>query len=697
MIVYTFYVLNLLLLLSCVLALRLGADEQRLSLSLVQVLLGLLLLAGEYAYLFFHLETDVVPMVLFSESAFALLWFIMAHRLSRMSETMAQESRLIILTQCIGALVLAVAGFCGICRPVMQTFDGYLLSTHYYGPVYFYSIVLLISMLAAAWRLEVFWRSLASSRRWEYKFLVVGAYLVCGALGWAASYRLTYQRFISDHFLLLALLLLLAWLLMCYAVGRHRLLNRKMFISRKVVYAIVAPSVFATYLCLLGIISLVMRTFELPLYFVLRWLFVAMGLIAIGLFVCSGKLRRRIHFFISTHFYINKYEYRDEWLSLSRRLQGALSEADVVHAMHQVLAESLYATHLIIWLENTNIGYKPFDHPESNAGRKGAILPDDDPLVIYLKTHPYFYIKEKEPDQTWKRTMEQKADFLIDLNLVLISSLFIGDQLVGFIGLGPEFTGGHYGSDDFDLLAALGTQAASAILAVQMAEKLAHARERRAWDKLSTFVLHDIKNAASMLSLVRENASEHINNPEFQKDMLETVDDALARMGKIQERLSMLKEKISPELKELELTHYIKNFCSKLEKKLGKMEIKLNCREKILALTDHDLLSRILENLLLNAFEAGKGNRLTQINIQENNDHDQVLIEITDNGPGIPENMLPDTLFEPFATTKPRGTGIGLWQVKQLVTRLKGTISAENSEEGGARFVIRLPLSKDVE
>jgi signal transduction histidine kinase len=88
---------------------------------------------------------------------------------------------------------------------------------------------------------------------------------------------------------------------------------------------------------------------------------------------------------------------------------------------------------------------------------------------------------------------------------------------------------------------------------------------------------------------------------------------------------------------------------------------------------------------------------LTQINIQENNDHDQVLIEITDNGPGIPENMLPDTLFEPFATTKPRGTGIGLWQVKQLVTRLKGTISAENSEEGGARFVIRLPLSKDVE
>jgi putative PEP-CTERM system histidine kinase len=289
--------------------------------------------------------------------------------------------------------------------------------------------------------------------------------------------------------------------------------------------------------------------------------------------------------------------------------------------------------------------------------------------------------------------MEQKATFLGDLNLVLISSLFIGDRLVGFIGLGPEFTGGHYGSDDFDLLAAIGTQAAFAILAVQMAEKLAHARERRAWDKLSTFVLHDIKNAASMLSLVRENASEHINNPEFQRDMLESIDDALVRMGKVQERLSLLKEKISPKLKELELTHFTKDFCSKMEKKLGKMKIKLNCREKILVLTDPDLLSRILENLLINAFEAGKENRSAQINVQENRDLDQAIIEIIDNGPGIPENMLPSKLFEPFATTKPRGTGIGLWQVKQLVTRLKGTISADNTAAGGARFIIRLPLA----
>jgi signal transduction histidine kinase len=72
------------------------------------------------------------------------------------------------------------------------------------------------------------------------------------------------------------------------------------------------------------------------------------------------------------------------------------------------------------------------------------------------------------------------------------------------------------------------------------------------------------------------------------------------------------------------------------------------------------------------------------------------IIEIIDNGPGIPKELLPDALFEPFKTSKPKGSGIGLWQVRRLVTSLRGSISAENIAEGGARFVVRLPLSTGV-
>jgi putative PEP-CTERM system histidine kinase len=260
------------------------------------------------------------------------------------------------------------------------------------------------------------------------------------------------------------------------------------------------------------------------------------------------------------------------------------------------------------------------------------------------------------------------------------------------IGLGPEFTGGRYGHDDFDLLTALGTQAASALLAVRMSEKLAHARERRAWNKLSAFVLHDVKNAATMLSLASENAADHIQNPEFQQDMLEAVNDALGRMTKVQERLSMLKGEVAPEWQDLELSRFLEDHSAQLGKKLGAMNIALDCRTSIRLKSDPKLLSRILENLLLNALEAGGDGQAVRINASRDDDQGQAVIEITDNGSGIAADLLPDALFEPFKTTKPKGTGIGLWQVRHLVTSLKGTISAENVSEGGARFVLRLPL-----
>ncbi len=653
------------------------------------------LLAAEYIFLSYHLEPHVVPLLLISETIFAFLWFVMAYRLGRVTVTPAQESRQTLLIQIlIGAVVIALIGYCLVYPPAIRIriADQSLVFNHN-GSVYFYAIFLLISVLAMAWRLERFWRTLEPARRWEYKFLVVGGYLICGTFAWATSYRLTFLRLASDHFMLTAALVLVAWSFMGYAVARHRLLNRKMFISRKIVYSFVAPSIFAGYLFALGVVSLIMRTFGLTLPFVLGWLFLALGLVAIGLFAFSGKLRRRVQFFISTHFYVNKYEYRDEWLALSGHLQGALTEDDVIKALRQVLSESLYTTNLIIWLGDTGHGYRIVSSDGNPDGREiaNAFSPDD-PLVRFLRTHPYFDVNEKEPDGEWKTVAERKEGFLTDLNLVLTAPLFIGDQLVGLIGLGPEFTGGRYGHDDFDLLTALGTQAASALLAVRMSEKLAHARELRAWDKLSAFVLHDVKNAATMLSLASKNAADHIQKPEFQQDMLEAVNDALKRMAKVQDRLSMLKDEIAPVWQDMELRQFLEDHCAQLGKKLEAMNIALDCRTSIRVNSDPKLLFPVLENLLLNALEAGGGGRVVRIKASRDDGQGQAIIEITDSGRGIAVNLLPDALFQPFKTTKSKGTGIGLWQVHRLVTSLKGTISAENVERGGARFVIRLPL-----
>jgi len=98
--------------------------------------------------------------------------------------------------------------------------------------------------------------------------------------------------------------------------------------------------------------------------------------------------------------------------------------------------------------------------------------------VDFIETHDHFYLREKETDQSWWQVLKDRGDFLRSLNLELLFPLAIGGRLLGLIGLGPEFTGGEYGHDDFDLLTALGSQAASVLLAARMAEELAHVREQ---------------------------------------------------------------------------------------------------------------------------------------------------------------------------------------------------------------------------
>ena len=107
---------------------------------------------------------------------------------------------------------------------------------------------------------------------------------------------------------------------------------------------------------------------------------------------------------------------------------------------------------------------------------------------------------------------------------------------------------------------------------------MAYAREQQAWNRLSAFVLHDIKNAATMLSLLKENAPEHIHEPEFQQDLLETVDDALRRMGRVEQHLKTLKDEITPERQDLELGPFLQDCGRRMETKMPSMEITIEHR-----------------------------------------------------------------------------------------------------------------------
>lgn len=690
MVLSFFYLLNFLLLFSGVLVVSIETNQRRFSLGILQVIAGLPLLAGEYLYLIYHLQLEVVQLLLFSEIVFSLMWLSMSMHLSRAVNNVEPLSKLWQILEIVcGVLVSVVALYFLTGYEVIGVFAS-SISFYLYNPVFFSAVFILLAMLYAGWRLEEFYRGLGGGQRREYNLFMVGSCLAAGTLIWSCSYRLTYLALAPKHLLLISLLLFFAWMLILYAVVHHRLLARKSFISRKVVYSFVVPAILSVYLFGFGVITMVMKGFGVEMAFVFKWLLLVLGFVVALLFAFSPTLRRHAHFFISTHFYASKYEYRDEWLALSTELQGARSEIEVVRALRKVLADCLYASEIFIWLGDFARGYQLVacsEHQMRESGEK-VIVPYNK-LVMYLTAHPYFYMADQEPDEEWREVVGSEDNFLLPLGLSLVVPLSIGRRLVGFVGLSSEFTGGHYGHDDFDLLTALCGQTASNVLAARIGEKLAQTREEQAWSRLSAFVLHDIKNAATMLSLLQENAPAHIHEPEFQEDMLELVDDALKRMGRIEQQLTALHQNVVPKTEVFELNDFLHNCTQRMLNKLGTMKIRNRCQGDIMISSDKSLFTSIIENIFINAFEAGE---VTLVDLETSvSPGERILVKVSDNGPGIAKDLLPDGLFQPFKTNKEGGSGIGLWQVKRLVSTLGGTIEAGNNPEGGAFFLMRFP------
>jgi signal transduction histidine kinase len=114
---------------------------------------------------------------------------------------------------------------------------------------------------------------------------------------------------------------------------------------------------------------------------------------------------------------------------------------------------------------------------------------------------------------------------------------------------------------------------------------------------------------------------------------------------------------------------------------------------------DSGRLRQLLHNLLKNSLEAVRDvpdARITvATRIVDEGGMQQVELCVDDNGPGIEPGVL-ENIFEPYVSTKPRGSGLGMAIVKKIVEEHNGTISVGTSEDGGAQIRIRLLLSEDV-
>jgi putative PEP-CTERM system histidine kinase len=401
-----------------------------------------------------------------------------------------------------------------------------------------------------------------------------------------------------------------------------------------------------------------------------------MGLAALAL---SESLRWRFRRYISTHFYAEKYDYRQQWRTFTAGLTERITLDGLATQLLRSVIETIGARRAALYLADETDGALRL-HTVLNSG----------PLPKTLEATPDdFLARQKAPEARMVADLGNgRAEALLAGGLILAVPLRTQGGLMGVLLVGAERTGAPYTQEDLDLLTTLGEQAASAIATVQLSERLAQSRAFEGFNRLSSFIIHDVKNSVSALSLLTQNARQRFDDPEFRVDALRTLTRTVERMQKLVGRLSSRQAATELLFESVPLDELARDTVASLP--MGptlRLVLALEPAPSVRA--DTDAVQRVIQNLIANAAEAmdSVGTITLRVHAQEG----MVACAVADTGCGMSDEFIRTSLFVPFQTTKKGGWGIGLYQAREIMTAHGGRIEISSREGHGTTVTLLFP------
>ena len=559
------------------------------------------------------------------------------------------------------------------------------------GPVgrYFY-IYLILGLVLNLIQLENTLRSSSGSKRWQIKYVVFGIGAIISFFIYLASQALLFSTINIISIPLTSSVILISSSIMALFIVRHRLMDVDIFISRYVIYNSMTIVIVGLYLLSVGVITQGIRYFNIPLNYFFATLFVFMSALFLVILLFSASLRRRIQLFINRHFYSHKYEFRDKWMESIERISAKGSIDEVVKTFAEMISETMEPKQIYLWLYDT-VSQNYLSGSEGLAEECKRIN-QSHPLIKHIRGNKEPFLINDPAQKVISAEEYKDIEFLTSKTAtVLCSPLIADDEIIGFILLGEDIAGESYGQDDFQLLKAISTQAAVRIKNIRLINEIMSIKEIEAFGRMSSFIMHDLKNLTNSLSLVSQNAKHNINNPEFQQDAIKTIDATVKRMQMLINRLSGVPKGLEIKKRSTDMKGIIGNAIKKIT--LSGVN-NVSIVEKIDNLpqisVDPHAMEMVFLNILKNAYEAI--DRDGKIIVHAALDNRNVCVTISDNGGGMPNEFIEKKLFKPFKTTKNGGLGIGLFQCKAVVEAHGGGIEVESEVGKGTVFRVRLPI-----
>lgn len=229
----------------------------------------------------------------------------------------------------------------------------------------------------------------------------------------------------------------------------------------------------------------------------------------------------------------------------------------------------------------------------------------------------------------------------------------------------------------------------------RLREMIARESEQKQFEsfaRLSAVLTHDLKNAILSLSFLVTNMERKFDREGFREDAMRTLADSVRNLKNLVTKLSDPRAQSTEERYEEELSPLVERVVFRTSERVGeRYEVSVNLVPEIKAKVTASAIERVVENLIVNAVEAmPSGGKLT---IKTYVADEQAIISVADTGKGMPPEFVRERLFHPFATTKSKGIGLGLYSCRDIVERHGGKIEVESQEGVGTEFKIVLPLA----
>ena len=558
------------------------------------------------------------------------------------------------------------------------------------------NLLFLLGWLLVLVNLERTYRAAVGTMLWRIKFMILGLGVIFIVRVYVSS-----QVFLFHNILNLSLQPVTATAILVGGVLLLRSLFRAGHFDADVYPPKSAPQNSLTvllaglYLLIVGVFAKLVLFWGGDASFTLKAFVLLVVLVLFAILLLSDQVRLHTRRFVSRHFQRPLYDYRSVWRRFTEETACCVKSAELCQVAVKLVTDIFQVLSVTIWLvddkrENFVFATSTF-LSEAKANDLKPQSADAMQVMQALRKHsdPVDIDASKE---NWTVVLRRchPDEFRKGGHRVCVPMVG-GGEVLGLMILGDRVGGVTFSWQDFDLFKCIADQVAAGLLNTQLSQKLLQAKEMEAFQTMSAFFVHDLKNTTSTLNLMLKNLPVHFNDPEFRADALRGISKVVAHIDRLIGRLGLLRRELQIKPVESDLNEVVVRALAGWEEAAGVSLVKnLGPLPKIML--DEEQLLKVVTNLILNAREAVQP--AGQVRIETVRTDGGVMLTVSDNGCGMAPEFLSRSLFRPFQTTKKNGLGIGLFQSKMIVEAHKGRIQVESEPGKGTTFRILLPFLK---